>query len=58
MNKSCIGTLVERKTGYLILSKMDSKSAQSVREGFEKNMSTLQDFLRISMTYDRGAEMA
>lgn len=58
MNKSCIGTLVERKTGYLILSKMESKSAQSVREGFEKSMSTLQDFLRISMTYDRGAEMA
>jgi IS30 family transposase len=24
-NKSCIGTLVERKTGYLILSKMQSK---------------------------------
>lgn len=36
MNKSCTGTLVERKTGYLILSKMSSKSAQSVREGFEK----------------------
>lgn len=58
MNKSCIGTLVERKTGYLILSKMSSKSAQSVREGFEESMRTLQDFLRISMTYDRGAEMA
>lgn len=58
MNQSCVGTLVERKTGYLILSKMQSKSAQHVREGFEASMSTLPDFLRLSLTYDRGAEMA
>jgi len=58
MNKSCVGTLVERKTGYLILSKMQSKSAQHVREGFEANMRHVPDFLRRSMTYDRGAEMA
>lgn len=58
MNQSCVGTLVERKTGYVILSKMRSKSAQDVREGFEANMKGLPDFLRRSMTYDRGAEMA
>ena len=58
MNKSCVGTLVERKTGYLLLSKMQSKSAQHVREGFEARMTTLPNFLRLSMTYDRGAEMA
>jgi len=58
MNKSCVGTLVERKTGYLILSKMQSKSAQHVREGFEDNMNHLPTFLRRSMTYDRGSEMA
>jgi len=58
MNKSCVGTLVERKTGYLLLSKMESKTAQHVREGFEARMATLPDFLRLSMTYDRGAEMA
>jgi len=58
MNRSCVGTLVERKTGYVILSKMKSKSAQHVREGFERNMKHLPDFLRRSMTYDRGAEMA
>jgi IS30 family transposase len=58
MNKSCVGTLVERKTGYVILSKMQSKSAQHVREGFEANMKNLPTFLRQSMTYDRGAEMA
>lgn len=58
MNKSCVGILVERKTGYLILSKMRSKSAQHVREGFEANMKNLPAFLRLSLTYDRGAEMA
>lgn len=58
MNKSCVGTLVERKTGYVLLSKMQSKSALHVREGFEASMSTLPEFLRLSLTYDRGAEMA
>ena len=58
MNQSCVGTLVERKTGFVILSKMQSKSAQHVREGFEANMIHVPDFLRLSMTYDRGAEMA
>lgn len=58
MNQSCIGTLVERKTGFVLLSKMKSKSAQHVREGFEGQMKNVPDFLRRSMTYDRGAEMA
>lgn len=58
MNKSCVGTLVERKTGYLLLCKMNSKSAADVRKGFESCMSGLPDFLRMSMTYDRGAEMS
>lgn len=58
MNKSCVGTVVERKTGFVVLAKMQSKSAQHVREGFEASMSNLPDFLRLSMTYDRGAEMA
>jgi IS30 family transposase len=35
-NQSCIGTLVERATAYLILSKMKRKSALNVRMGFEK----------------------
>ena len=58
MNQSCVGTLVERKTGFVVLAKMHSKSAQHVREGFEANMSNVPDFLRLSLTYDRGAEMA
>jgi IS30 family transposase len=58
MNKSCVGTLVERKTGFVIICKMRNKSAEAVREGFEINMKTLPQFLRASMTYDRGAEMS
>jgi IS30 family transposase len=57
-NQSCIGTLVERTTGHLILSKMKSKSALNVRLGFEEQMKTLPAFLRTSMTYDRGSEMS
>ncbi|MCX2983458.1 IS30 family transposase, partial [Halieaceae bacterium IMCC14734] len=58
MNQSCVGTLVERKTGFVVLAKMHSKSALHVREGFEATMKQVPDFLRLSMTYDRGAEMA
>ncbi len=58
MNRSSVGTLVERKTGFVVLAKMQSKSALHVREGFEATMGHLPDFLRLSMTYDRGAEMA
>ena len=58
LNKSCVGTLVERKTGYVILNKMQSKSAQHVREGFEANMIHVPAFLRRSLTYDRGSELA
>ena len=57
-NQSCVGTLVERKTGYVLIARMASKSARDVREGFEANMAHVPDFLRTSMTYDRGAEMA
>lgn len=57
-NRSCIGTLVERHTGYVVLCKMDSKKAPDVRRGFTRQMHSLPGFLRQSMTYDRGSEMA
>jgi len=58
MNQSCVGTLVERKTGFSNLAKMQRKSALHVREGFEATITQVPDFYRLSMTYDRGAEMA
>lgn len=58
MNKSCIGTVVERKTGFVVLCKMADKSASKVRHGFERQLKKIDRFLRLSMTYDRGSEMA
>ena len=58
MNQSCVGTLVERKTDFVIICKIRNKSAEAVRESFEINMKTLPTFLRVSMTYDRAAEMS
>lgn len=58
MNRSCVGTLVERRSGYVILSKMRRKSAANVRQGFEEKMRHIDPFMRLSLTYDRGSEMA
>ncbi len=57
-NRSAIGTLVERTTGFVVLCKVASKSAQDVRESFERQLRKIDSFLRLSMTYDRGSEMA
>ncbi|KGR54536.1 transposase [Xanthomonas vasicola] len=51
-NRSCVGTLVERKT-----RKMDGCTAQDALEGFARQMKTLPHFLLGSLTDDRGTEM-
>ena len=50
--------MVERKTRYLILSKMRGCTADAALEGFTRQMKRLPAALRKSMTYDRGSEMA
>ena len=57
-NRSAVGTVVERKTRYLILSKMHGCTADAALEGFTRQMKRLPAALRRSMTYDRGSEMA
>ena len=57
-NRSAVGTVVERKTRYLILSKMHGCTAAAALEGFTRQMKRLPAALRKSMTYDRGSEMA
>jgi len=57
-NRSAVGTVVERKTRYLILSKMRGCTADAALEGFTRQMKRLPAALRKSMTYDRGSEMA
>ena len=56
-NRSCVGTLVERKTRFVVLCKMDDCTAQDALEGFTRQMKKLPHFLLGSLTYDRGTEM-
>ena len=57
-NRSSVGTLVERETRFLVLSKMDGTGAEAALEGFTRQMKRLPASFRKSMTYDRGLEMA
>ncbi|VVE34454.1 transposase [Pandoraea eparura] len=56
-NRSCVGTLVERKTRFVVLCRMDGCTALDALEGFTRQMKKLPAFLRESLTYDRGTEM-
>ena len=53
-----MGTVVERKTRFVVLCKMDGCTAQAALEGFTRQMKKLPAFLRESLTYDNGSEMA
>lgn len=57
-NRSSIGTLVERKTRFVLLSRMEGNGAEAALEGFTRQMKRMPQALRKSMTYDRGLEMA
>jgi len=56
-NRSCVGTLVERKTRLVILCKMDGCTADAALEGFSRQLKKFPAAMRSSMTYDRGSEM-
>ena len=45
LNKSAIGTLVERKTRYTLLVKLIKKDAASVREAFTHKFNNLPDHI-------------
>jgi transposase, IS30 family len=55
---SCIGTLVERKTRYVILVKLSGKKSDVVTTAFAKKFKRLPLKMRKTMTYDNGTEMA
>lgn len=57
-NRSAVGTLVERKTRFVVLCKMNGCGAEAALTGFTRQMKKLPAFLRESLTYDRGSEMA
>lgn len=58
MNKSAIGTLVERTTRLTLLVKLAKKDAQSVRKSFAEEFRHLPEGLKRTLTYDQGQEMA
>jgi IS30 family transposase len=58
-NRSAIGTLVERSTGYVMLLHLpDGQTAESVRTAMEAKIRTLPESLRRSVTWDQGKEMS
>jgi IS30 family transposase len=57
-NRSAVGTLVERKTRFVVLCRMDGCTAADALAGFTRQMKKLPAFLRESLTYDRGSELA
>jgi IS30 family transposase len=57
-NRSSVGTLVERKTRFVVLCKMNGNGAEAALDSFTRQMKRLPVMMRKSMTYDRGLEMA
>lgn len=57
-NKSSVGTLVCRKTCFVMIVKVDGATALDVFKGFEGAFSPLDEALRKTLTYDQGKEMA
>ena len=56
--RSVVGTLVDRFTRITLLVKLRSANAQEVRKAFQARLSKLLPHMRLSLTYDRGTEMA
>jgi IS30 family transposase len=57
-HQSAIGSLVERSTRYVLITKLKAKDALTVRKAFAKTLQQLPECLKKTMTYDRGTEMA
>lgn len=57
-NHSAVGTLVDRRTLFVMLAKMNGCSAQAALEGFATAFGPLDPTLRKTLTYDQGKEMA
>lgn len=57
-NRSAVGTLVCRKTLFVMLVKMDGATAVDALRGYEQAFSPIDPALRKTLTYDQGKEMA
>lgn len=57
-NRSSVGTLVERTSGFVVLAKMSSASAADALESFSQALKIIPEALRKTLTYDQGKEMS
>jgi IS30 family transposase len=57
-NRSAVGTLVERKSRYVILVRMRGTDAEAALEGFTRHFRRIPACVRKTPTYDQGKEMA
>jgi IS30 family transposase len=57
-NGSQVATLVERTTGLVMLGRLANKQAATITQCLQERISTLPDYLRGSITWDQGSEMA
>lgn len=57
-NNSHIATLVDRKSRYTVILKLNGKDAGSVTQALIRKFQELPPTLRLSLTWDRGMELA
>lgn len=57
-NRSAVGTLVCRKSLFVMLAKMDGSTAEQALKGYGQAFAPLPPELRQTLTYDQGKEMA
>ncbi len=57
-NRSAIGTLVERRSRFVLLVALRGRRPDDVREALAAKIQILPEELRRSLTWDRGKEMA
>ncbi|ADV80922.1 IS30 family transposase [Terriglobus saanensis] len=58
MNRSRVGTLVERTTLFLALVKLEDGRAETTANAFATILNRFQSPMRLTLTYDQGREMA
>jgi IS30 family transposase len=56
-NRSSVGALVERTTGFVVLGKMDIPTTNTIVDSFTAVLNTEPSAMRKTMTYNQGREM-
>jgi len=57
-HQSALGTLAERTTRTVLLVRLPARDATSVRRAFARKLKAVPKQMKLSLTYDRGKEMA